>query len=64
MRIPASIKLCGSEVEILDLGKDGVLLKELEQTRDPWELFHEGIAELRGEWPDRTQEEDQKRDEW
>ena len=64
MRIPASIKLSGSEVEIVDLGTDGILLKELTQPRDPWELFNEGIAELGGAWPDRFQERDQTRADW
>jgi virulence-associated protein VagC len=64
VRIPASIPLSGSEVEIVDLGKDGVLLKELAQKRDPWELFREGIAELGGEWPERVQEKDTERPEW
>ncbi len=64
VRIPASIKLSGPEVEIVDLGAEGVLLKELPQKRDPWELFEEGIAELRGEWPERVQEKDQARAEW
>lgn len=64
VRIPASIKLLGGEVEIFDLGKEGVLLRELEKTQDPWELFQEGIAELGGEWPARSQEADQKRADW
>jgi len=64
VRIPASIPLSGPEVEIVDLGADGILLRELAQTRDPWDLFREGLAELRGEWPDRVQENDQKRPEW
>jgi virulence-associated protein VagC len=64
VRIPASIKLSGPEVEIIDLGPEGVLLQELAQRRDPWELFQEGIAELGGEWPDRVQEKDQARKEW
>ena len=64
VRIPASIHLSGPEVEIVDLGEDGVLLKELAQSRDPWDLFREGVAELGGEWPDRVQEKDQTRPEW
>lgn len=64
VRIPASIKLSGPEVEIVDLGTKGILLQELAQKRDPWKLFEEGIAELGGEWPDRTQEKDQARTEW
>lgn len=64
VRIPASIHLSGPEVEIVDLGEKGVLLKELPQTRDPWELFREGLSELGGEWPVRVQEKDQKRREW
>ena len=64
VRIPASIKLSGPEVEIVDLGEDGVLLKELTPRRDPWELFKEGLAELGGEWEERVQEEDQTRREW
>lgn len=64
VRIPASIKLSGPEVEIVDQGKEGILLRELAQKRDPWELFEEGIAELGGEWPDRAQEKDQARAEW
>lgn len=64
VRIPASIKLSGPEVEIVDLGSEGVLLQELAQKRDPWELFEEGIAELGGEWPDRVQEKDQAGKEW
>ena len=64
VRIPASIQLSGPEVEIVDLGADGVLLKELAETRDPWDLFREGLAELGGEWPERAQEKDQKRPEW
>jgi len=64
VRIPASIRLSGPEVEIVDLGEDGVLLKELAQAKDPWDLFREGLADLGGEWPDRTQEKDQTRPEW
>lgn len=64
VRIPASIKLSGSEVEIVDLGAEGILLRELAQKRDPWELFEEGISELGGKWPDRVQEKDQARAEW
>ena len=64
MRIPASIRLSGPEVEIVDLGEDGVLLKELAQPQDPWDLFREGLTELGGDWPDRVQEKDQKRPEW
>jgi virulence-associated protein VagC len=64
VRIPASMKLTGPEVEIVDLGKDGILLKELPQGRNPWELFLEGIAELGGEWEERVQEPDQTRSEW
>ena len=64
VRIPASIQLSGPDLEIVDLGKNGVLLKELAQARDPWELFQEGVAELGGEWPDRVQEADQTRTGW
>jgi virulence-associated protein VagC len=64
VRIPASIKLSGPELEIVNLGQDGVLLKELAQTRDPWDLFKEGISELGGEWPERRQEPDQARADW
>jgi virulence-associated protein VagC len=64
VRIPASIKIAGSEVEIIDLGKDGILLKELKKTRDPWELFKEGLAELGGDWEQRVQENDQTRQDW
>ncbi len=64
VRIPASIKLSGPEVEIVDLGEDGILLKELTQNRDPWDLFKEGIAELAGEWEESVQENDQTRPEW
>jgi len=64
VRIPASIQLSGPDVEIVDLGEDGVLLKDLGQSKDPWDLFFEGVAELGGEWPDRPQEKDQKRPEW
>lgn len=64
VRIPASIQLSGPEVEIVDLGKDGVLLKELRRSRDPWDLFKEGIAELGGEWEERVQETDQTRSDW
>ena len=64
VRIPASIRLSGPEVEIVDLGEDGVLLKELAQPQDPWDLFREGLAELGGDWPARVQEKDQKRPEW
>jgi len=64
VRIPASIDLSGPEIEIIDLGPRGVLLQELGQERDPWELFQDGIAELGGEWPDRVQEKDQTRKEW
>jgi virulence-associated protein VagC len=64
VRIPASIKLTGPEVEIVDLGQDGILLKELARRRDPWDLFNEGIAELGGEWEERVQEADQGRPEW
>lgn len=64
VRIPASMKLSGSEAEIIDLGKKGLLVKSLETTRDPWELFLEGIEELDGTWPDRVQENDQARSDW
>jgi virulence-associated protein VagC len=64
VRIPASIKLYGPEVEIVDLGEGGVLLKELTPGRDPWDLFQEGIAELGGEWEERVQENDQTRQVW
>ena len=56
VRIPASIRLFGPEVKIIDLGENGVLLKELTQPRDPWDLIREGLAELGGEWPYRVQE--------
>lgn len=62
VRIPASIELSGSEVEIVDLGAKGILLKPL--VPDPWILFREGIEELGGAWPERVQEEDQGRAEW
>jgi len=55
VRIPASIRLSGPEVEIVDLDENGVLLKELAQPRDSWDLFREGLAEWGGEWPDRVQ---------
>ena len=45
VRIPASIRLSGPEVEIVDLDENGVLLKELAQPRDSWDLFREGLAE-------------------
>jgi len=64
VRIPASIQVIGPEVEIIDLGKDGILLKELEQPVDPWVRFDEGISELGGSWPDRNQESDSKRADW
>jgi len=64
VRIPASIELSGSEVEIVDLGKKGILLKPLSRPCDPWASFREGIDELGGAWPDRVQEPDQDRREW
>jgi len=64
VRIPASIELSGSEVEIVDLGKKGILLRPLSEPRDPWELFREGIDELGGAWPEREQEADQDRTAW
>jgi len=64
VRIPASIHLSGPEVEIVDLGEKGILLKEVDQPQDPWVLFQEGLAELGGDWPDRDQDEDQKRPGW
>ena len=35
VRIPASLKFSGSEVEIIDLSEEGILLKALEDPRDP-----------------------------
>jgi len=64
VRIPATIPLEGTEVEIIDLGKDGILLKALPQPRDPWELFKEGIDELDGDWDERAQETDPKGLDW
>jgi virulence-associated protein VagC len=64
VRIPASIKIEGNEVEILDLGSKGILITPIEQPRDPWELFDEGISELDGDWPIRDQEASQSREDW
>ena len=64
VRIPASVRLSGSEVELLDLGEKGILLRPLTRVPDPWVLFREGIEELGGEWSDRVQEEDQARANW
>jgi virulence-associated protein VagC len=64
VRIPASIKILGSEVEIEDLGEEGILLKPISQPRSPWELFREGVEELRGDWPERVREADQNRADW
>jgi virulence-associated protein VagC len=64
IRIPASIKIMGNEVEILDLGCKGILITPIETARDPWDLFDEGIAELDGDWPSRIQEVSQSRDDW
>jgi len=58
------MQLSGPGVEIVDLGRKGLLIKDLPCKRDPWELFAEGIAELGGTWPERTQEKDQTRSEW
>jgi len=64
VRIPASMKWDASEVEIVDLGEEGLLIKPLAEPRDPWELFREGLEELGGDWPDREQEYDQERADW
>ena len=55
IRIPASIHLDVSEVEIMDLGSKGILITPLLRSKDPWELFKEGLNELDGKWPERDQ---------
>jgi virulence-associated protein VagC len=64
VRIPSSIKIEGTEVEILDLGDKGILLSPLSTPKDPWDLFREGVEELKGDWPDRDQPTSQKREVW
>lgn len=64
VRIPASIHLAVQEMEIIDLGEEGILLKPVSSPEERWNLFREGIAELEGSWPERKQEVDQNRSEW
>lgn len=63
IRIPAGININSKEVEITDLGPKGILISPL-KNKDPWELFDEGISELNGDWPEREQGENQKRNDW
>jgi virulence-associated protein VagC len=64
VRIPASVHLAGPVVELVDLGKKGILLRPTPQAEDPWKLFREGLDDLGGEWPEREQETDQTRADW
>ena len=64
VRIPASIELDVSEVEIIDLGDKGILISPLRKPRDPWDLFREGVKELDGNWPMREQPSPQIRENW
>ena len=64
IRIPASIHLDVSVVEIMDLGAKGILITPIVKSKDPWELFKEGLNELDGKWPDRDQGNHEKRDGW
>lgn len=64
IRIPACIQIHDGEVQIEDLGKKGILITPLPKKKDPWELFQEGISELKGEWKSCKSPKDQKREDW